>query len=307
MRCFAAVCLSLMLVAGVVSADDEVPLPARDPALVPAAIVRVPQSVKSVLLASAEDAALTHFSIEDGRPRAAASYYLSVGTNGVGKERAWDRKTPLGVYFITEEIDTAGLDPKYGPLAFALDYPNAWDRRHERTGYGIWLHGVHPETPLRPRRDTDGCLALPNASIVVLAPHLEAYETPVLVAERALWTTPQRVASVRRELDAALSDWVSTLASADLYGHLAMYAEDFAADGLDRSALAELRLERFSSTVAGARIDDVLILGVPSEAGLYLTRFDLEVGARGHGTTYRKRLYWQRRDGRWLVVSEDAG
>ncbi len=54
--------------------------------------------------------------------------YMSIGENGVGKKRAWDRKTPLGIYFITEQLDTSNLDDKYGVAAYPLDYPNAWDR-----------------------------------------------------------------------------------------------------------------------------------------------------------------------------------
>ena len=36
---------------------------------------------------------------------------------------------------------------KYGVAAYPLDYPNAWDRFNERTGYGIWLHGVDHKNP----------------------------------------------------------------------------------------------------------------------------------------------------------------
>ncbi|PWG73998.1 hypothetical protein DF186_20170, partial [Enterococcus hirae] len=84
-----------------------------------------------------------------------------------------------------------------GAAAFPLDYPNAWDRYNERTGYGIWLHGVDHKDPVRPPRDTDGCLALPNEEILRLAERLEPLVTPVIVARKMQWALPSDVNAVR--------------------------------------------------------------------------------------------------------------
>jgi len=86
---------------------------------------------------------------------------MSIGENGVGKERAWDRRTPLGIYFANEQLDTSRMHDKYGPMAFPLDYPNAWDEVNARTGDGIWIHGVDRNGEVSPlQQRIDQCVAL---------------------------------------------------------------------------------------------------------------------------------------------------
>ncbi len=50
----------------------------------------------------------------------------------------------------------------YGAGAFPINYPNEWDRRQGRDGYGIWLHGVPRDVYSRPPRASDGCIVLSN-------------------------------------------------------------------------------------------------------------------------------------------------
>ena len=150
--------------------------------VVPAYVVELPESVTDVLIADTESATLHRFGRSESGIVNIEQRYMSIGQNGVGKQRAWDRKTPLGVYFITERLDTSNLAAKYGIAAYPLDYPNAWDRHKERTGDGIWLHGVDANGLKRPPRDTDGCLALPNEELMSLSDTLQPLTTPVIVA-----------------------------------------------------------------------------------------------------------------------------
>ena len=169
----------------------------------PAYLLEMPDSVNNILIADAANATLYRFVRSGASIVQKDQRYMSIGLNGTGKERAWDRKTPLGVYFITESLDTTRLDDKYGAAAYPLDYPNAWDRQQQRTGSGIWLHGVDHKNPDRPPLDTDGCLALRNEEILQLADVLEPLVTPVIVAREVVWATPdelENTKSVRRPL-----------------------------------------------------------------------------------------------------------
>jgi murein L,D-transpeptidase YafK len=157
----------------------------------PAYLLEIPESVSDILIASAETATMHRFVRSDDGVMEKDQRYMSIGQNGIGKERAWDKKTPLGVYFITEKLDTSKLHDKYGVAAFPLDYPNAWDRHNQRTGDGIWLHGVDHNNPQRPPLDTDGCLSLPNEEILRLADDLQPLVTPVIVARELKWATRQ--------------------------------------------------------------------------------------------------------------------
>ena len=96
----------------------------------------MPESVRDVLIADTAESSLWRFDVDNGQMVGSDQRYMSIGINGVGKSRAWDKRTPLGVYFITDRIDTSRMHDKYGAAAFPLDYPNAWDRYLERIAAG---------------------------------------------------------------------------------------------------------------------------------------------------------------------------
>jgi murein L,D-transpeptidase YafK len=77
------------------------------------------------------------------------------------KMNAGDRRTPIGVYTLTEKREN--VDPFYGPMAFVTSYPNLYDRIRGKNGDGIWIHGV----PLSGDRDsfTKGCIAIDNSEL----------------------------------------------------------------------------------------------------------------------------------------------
>lgn len=287
---------------------DGLSEPRLPAARLPSALIEVPPSVENVLIADASAAELVRFSNDSDGLAERDRRYMSVGRNGVGKQRAWDRKTPLGVYFLTEELDTSKLAAKYGEAAFVLDYPNAWDRYNERTGDGIWLHGVDPKSPDRPRRDTDGCLALRNEALIALAADLDLHETPVIISREIDWVSASELADTRRSFRAALESWRDSVERGDLYRYLELYAEDFSARGLSKAEWASFKLGAFGTRpLTAAEVDDVLLLADPEHDGLYISRFILKTAANDGDVEIRKRLYWRRDVDRWRIVSEDAG
>jgi hypothetical protein len=154
---------------------------AADEALVPAYVLQLPDSVDAVLIAETDSAKLHRYERVQDILKHRETRYMSIGENGVGKERAWDRRTPLGIYFANEQLDTSRMHDKYGPMAFPLDYPNAWDEVNARTGDGIWIHGVDRNGGRRPPLDTDGCIALPNEDLLELEAQIQLLTTPRLL------------------------------------------------------------------------------------------------------------------------------
>lgn len=287
---------------------DGLSVPYEEQSRLPSSLIEIPSSVANVLIADASAAELVRFSNDPSGLTERDRRYMSVGRNGVGKQRAWDRKTPLGVYFLTEELDTSKLAAKYGEAAFVLDYPNAWDRYNERTGDGIWLHGVDPRSPDRPRLDTDGCLALRNEALLSLAADLELHDTPVIISREIDWVSANELAATRRSFRDALEKWRDSVERGDLYRYLEMYAEDFSARGLSKTEWASFKLGAFGlRPLTAAEIEDVLLLADPEHSGLYLSRFTLKTAANDDAVEIRKRLYWRRDADRWRIVSEDAG
>ena len=279
------------------------------PSRVPAWLIDVPPTVTDILVAETGAARMHRFVRSRDGIVEMDQRYMSIGTNGAGKERAWDRRTPLGVYFITDRLDTSKLHEKYGVAAFPLDYPNAWDRINGRTGYGIWLHGVDRNSPERPPLDTDGCLALPNEELLKLTDRLEPWVTPVIVTREMRWALPREIATLRRELRAALETWRGSLADGDIVTYLSLYADDFRYRDMDRSAWASYRLNVFESRpLAGVSLRNVFLVADPEVPGLYLSRFTQELNTADGPVTTMRRLYWRHApDEGWQIVSEDAG
>ena len=183
---------------------------------VPAWLVRLPESTPTVFVAETSKSAFHRFDRTANGVTAVRREYMSIGQAGAGKQRSGDQRTPLGIYFVTEQLDTSRLHEKYGVTAFPLDYPNAWDRRLGRTGDGIWVHGVDANSEVRPPLDTDGCIALPNDRLLALTDLFAPNVTPVLIGQELVWSEADDLAALRAVLEGAVAGWASSLESGDM-------------------------------------------------------------------------------------------
>ena len=278
---------------------------------VPAWLLRVPESIETVFVAATEASSFHRFDREDDYHFAPAGQdYMSIGRGGIRKEREGDRKTPLGIYFVTEQLDTTKLHDKYGITAFPLDYPNAWDRHLGRTGDGIWVHGVDPNGGHRPPLDTDGCIALPNERLRALESVFAPNVTPVLISKRLVWATPAEVEIVRQGLEAAVMDWGRALQQGDMHAWLDAYDETFRHWGMNKAEWSSFSMQTVARRdIRDVKIGELLLLGDPAEPGLYLSRFRLEVTEGGtRKMTSLRRMYWRRSaSGAFRIVAEDSG
>lgn len=275
----------------------------------PAYLLQLPPSVTSVVIAETETATLHRYTADGDTLQPVEKRHMSIGELGAGKQQRGDRRTPLGLYFIVEELDTTRLHEKYGPVAFPLDYPNAWDKRNSRTGYGIWIHGVVPGSGLRPVRDTDGCIALPNDELLSLRAHLVPFETPVIVTRRIRTASAADIAKLREQLLAAVDTWAGSVRDGDWHRFLSLYAEDFGHRGMSREEWAAYRVQSAAERPLEAfAVDELALLADPEDPALYLSRFRQTIREAGATITTTKRLYWSRNEaGEFRIVAEDSG
>jgi hypothetical protein len=275
----------------------------------PAYLLQLPVSTSEVFVAETGSSTLHRFGRDPGGQSFHDERYMSIGQNGVGKLRAWDKRTPLGIYFISEQLDTSGLHEKYGSLAFPLDYPNVWDLLNERSGNGIWIHGVDAKTGLRPPQDTDGCIALPNAELQKLEADFIPLITPIIITREIRWASPTEITATREELQASIETWVESYRSGDLHTHLAMYAGDFSYRGLNKGEWSAYRLQTIGRRpIRDLLLSDVLLLADPEEKGLMLSRFRLTIVDAAQTIVTTKRLYWRRSEnGELRIIAEDSG
>ena len=275
--------------------------------MLPTALISIPESVNTVFVAETSTAEFHRFDREDNKLVHSGSFYMSIGQEGAGKQSSGDKRTPIGVYFVTEQLDTSKLHEKYGVTAFPLDYPNAWDLRSQRSGDGIWVHGVHPEGGRRPVRDTDGCIALSNEDLALLAPEFSNNETPVLVMREVAWAEGAPDAALLSELESRIADWAQSKANGDLFTYLSLYDDDFERWGMNKSEWSSLSMQTQSlRAIQGVVVSDLLLVEYPEEEGVYLSRFRQAVATDKGETLTTTRLYWRRQPGGALkIVAED--
>ena len=145
---------------------------------------------KYAIIADTGKSRLYIFQNVGGTPRYVADYYISSGKNGSQKVKEGDKKTPIGVYFVTANVPREKLTDFYGRGAFPINYPNEWDKRHGRNGFGIWLHGTPSDTYSRPPRASDGCVVLANQDLDRIGATLQVGLTPVIISDDIEWVDP---------------------------------------------------------------------------------------------------------------------
>ncbi len=143
-----------------------------------------------VLVADAAPSRLYLFDRSDGGWTMSGDWYVSIGRGGTAKQREGDLKTPLGVYFVTMWLADRYLPDLYGAGALGLNYPNEWDRRRNRNGYGIWIHGEPRGLRSRPPRWSQGCLTISNSALGILVEAIDRESVPVIIGERLRWLAP---------------------------------------------------------------------------------------------------------------------
>lgn len=139
--------------------------------------------------------------------RLKGDFYVSVGKSGTDKRVEGDGKTPLGVYWITSVREGRNLPDLYGSGALPLNYPNAVDRVLGKTGYGIWLHGTPAHQFVRAPLASDGCVVAANTDMALLLEQVPIKTTPVVIAERLDWVTPDVLSKEKQQLEAVLHTW----------------------------------------------------------------------------------------------------
>jgi hypothetical protein len=151
-----------------------------DVAMLPAGILKLPRDERFVLWVELEEGRLNVLEQQDdGGLITRKVVPISIGANGYGKELEGDKRTPVGVYRFTSFLDDERLGDFYGLGAYPLNYPNVLDRRLQRTGSGIWLHGLPKDVEERPRLDSDGCVIIDNTSLLEMAAYIESPDIKV--------------------------------------------------------------------------------------------------------------------------------
>ncbi|MDC0948722.1 L,D-transpeptidase family protein [Gammaproteobacteria bacterium] len=243
---------------------------------------------------------------EDGL-KLVADHFISVGRGGeVGKQKEGDKRTPIGVYFVTTELSDNRLPDLYGAGAFPLNYPNSIDRSYRRTGYGIWLHGVPRATYNREPEATLGCIALSNDELDAIRPYISA-GTPVVITRDPSWIAPNRWRKQRDAVVSRIQQWGEDWASLDTDRYLAHYSpSQFRYDGgrFDNWAAYKHRVNSNKKFIE-VDLSNIDVFRYPGEDNLVVAYVDQNYRSSNINSKTRKELQLRREDdGRWRIVRE---
>ena len=271
--------------------------------MVPSQFLSLASSSKHAIAIDASKSRLYLFENSATGLKLLADYYISVGKSGLEKKIEGDLRTPLGIYFITTNLDPKSLKDFYGSGALPVNYPNQLDIKRGKTGGGIWLHGTPPTQYSRAPLATDGCVVLANPDLERIIRTVEIRTTPVVIAQSLKWVAPQTIKADSKPFEDALLAWHSAKSSGDINRVASWYASDFTSNG---KTLAEwtptLRTEM--DKLAGRQIllkDLSYLRWTDATDTMVVTFAELPQGAKVGRV---KRQYWSRSGSQWKIFYE---
>lgn len=184
-----------------------------------------------------------------------------------------------------------------------LNYPNALDLMRGQTGSGIWLHGTPSEQFARAPLATDGCVVLSNPEMDKLLRLKNMERTPVLIAEKLDWISPDQAPQDRESFKKALDQWVRDRQTSNLDGLKNIYSPQFQRDGKGLSAWWP---EIVSAAQAGASKNG----GEPQSVIEWTDAQDYMVVNVTNPNNIRNkrqqqlRMYWTKSANQWQIVYE---
>ncbi|MDH5204322.1 MAG: L,D-transpeptidase family protein [Hylemonella sp.] len=276
----------------------------RPPAhTIPSQFLALSPHVKHAIAIDASRSRLYLFANSEQGMTLLSDYYISVGKLGISKNVEGDRRTPLGVYFITNNLDPKSLGDFYGTGALPINYPNVLDTRRGKTGHGIWLHGTPPNQFSRAPRATDGCVVLANPDLNQIIRTVQVRATPVVISQRLEWVPEHSTVERRKPFEQVLTAWRNAKSSGDLNQLLSFYTADFNSHGKTlREWVPSLRNEVKRVRGRTIQLKDLSYLRWTDHADTMVVTFGEVPDGSRNGPT--KRQYWIREGDQWKIFFE---
>lgn len=275
------------------------------PGTIPSQFLSLSRSSKHAIAIDTSRARLYLFENTGVGLRLVSDYYVSVGKSGVEKTLEGDMRTPLGVYYVTSNLDPKSLEDIYGAGALPISYPNPLDIKRGKTGSGIWLHGSPTAQFSRAPLSTNGCLALANPDLMRLVRTVEIRSTPVVIAQNLQWVAPQSTKAGTKSFEDALQRWHKARSGGDLATLTSLYTSDFDSYGKTLADwTAQLRTEATQMRGRSVQLKDLSYLRWTDKADTMVVTFG-EVLA-GSRTGHVRRQYWVHEGNQWKIFFESV-
>ncbi|WP_353411893.1 L,D-transpeptidase family protein [Arenicella sp. 4NH20-0111] len=279
-----------------------------------AAHKRIPDSLLDigehpyVLVADMQKGRLYVYENNDGQAELIRDYYMSVGSQGYGKQVEGDNKTPIGVYHVNRYIEGQRLPDLYGKGAFPVNYPNRLDRFLKRTGYGIWLHGTPSSTYARSPWTSEGCFVLSNDDLLDIAQFVSAEaKTPVILSDQVNWVDRRDLLLRKDEFLSVVDRWRRDWESIDTEAYLSHYVQEdlnFGAINFKGWANAKRKVNK-GKTFIQVDLDIHEMFVYPGEKDMFVISYTQNYLSNNYSGQTQKKQYWKRLDsGQWKILFE---
>ena len=272
-------------------------------AYIPSQFLALSQRNKHAIAIDASRSRLYLFANSSRGLNLVADYYISIGKSGIEKAVEGDLRTPLGVYFITNNLDPKSLRDFYGTGALPINYPNVLDSRRGKTGRGIWLHGTPPHQFSRAPQATDGCVVLANPDLDRIIRTVEIHTTPVVISPKIEWVPRHSARAQSKTFEDVLIAWRNAKSSGDIDLVLSFYASDFNSHGKTlREWVPSLRSELDRVRGRTIELKDLSYLRWTDASDTMVVTFGEVPNGTPKGPT--KRQYWIREGNQWKIFYE---
>ena len=274
---------------------------------IPSSLIRMAEDQPYAIVVDLSISRLFLFQNKNGVPKLMKDFYVSTGKNGAGKIKEGDKKTPVGIYFITSFIDSNALPDLYGDGALTINYPNIIDKRSKRTGSGIWLHGTPSGTYSRPPRDSNGCIILSNQDFKYIFNLLGKEKTPIILDKKITWVDIHQWKEKYLKFVDHIEKWREAWENQDIRSYLHHYSAEY--PEIDQSYRFWLDYNNQIDTM-GELIDvefsNNSIFLYPDNQSIFVTTFILSNINNDVRKRFIKRQYWHmEKDGNWRILHEE--
>ena len=247
---------------------------------------------------------LTVFKLNDNKTYEVVKTFRAItGKDPGDKLTRGDLRTPEGIYFVTGRLANEALPAKYGQLAFTLDYPNIYDQRQRKSGYGIWIHATDDEARLQKPFDTEGCVVVSNADILELQKYIVSFEIPVVITKEMTTVSPKELEEPRQKALEMVEAWRTSWEKSEFDEYMGFYSKNFRSHGKSKQ-----QWEAFKKNLSEQRDGDIRVIITEPKILAFedqlLVVFHQDYDSKTHSDYGRKFLYLQWEGDRYRIIAE---
>lgn len=239
----------------------------------------------------------------DGPLQLVKTFRAITGKDPGDKTERGDLRTPEGVYFVVGRLNDQALPPKYGRLALTLDYPNVFDKKQNKSGYGIWLHATDDPKRLLKPFDTEGCIAVSNEDILEIERYIKPGITPIIITKEMTTVEPEKMVSSKVQVTKMLESWRQAWKHSKLDSYMNFYSDSFRQNNMGKA-----EWKAFKSRIAEARVDIDVKLSEPTVVATedqLIMSFLQEYLSNGHSDFGIKSLYLRWENDQYRIIAEN--